>query len=105
MSEALKEMNPKGIMQHMEVFTAYAKGAKVEFKRPGEIEWKEIDDPSFNPNCQYRVKPEPMVVYINVYPENPHHHSRFGSIYTDEATCIIARHKGGKTRKFVEVPD
>jgi hypothetical protein len=36
---------------------AYAEGYDIQY-RGDDAEWVDIECPSFNPNCQYRIKPE-----------------------------------------------
>ena len=45
----------------------------------------------------YRIKPEPMVVWLNVYPYG------LGATYSNEADAIAGRASTGTTRKFIEV--
>jgi hypothetical protein len=46
--------------KHAEVIKAWADGAEIEYRRPGEI-WKTSGPvgPAWNPDSEYRVKPKP----------------------------------------------
>ncbi|MFZ3286576.1 MAG: hypothetical protein WA191_06970 [Telluria sp.] len=43
---------------HAEVIKAWADGAKIEFLKRNGDGWERVNNPSFNTDFQYRVKPE-----------------------------------------------
>ena len=46
--------------KHKDVIIAWANGEEIEFRDPdSSIEWKPIKVPSWFPDTDYRVKPEP----------------------------------------------
>lgn len=52
---------------HAEVIKAWADGTEIEFRTPGCIaHWEIVENPSWNPDKQYRVKPQPVVKYHGI---------------------------------------
>jgi hypothetical protein len=45
---------------HAKLIIAWAKGHEIECLPDCSTEWGETDDPSFIPECSYRIKPGPM---------------------------------------------
>ena len=48
---------------HHDTIIAWAKGAEVQFRRPGEFlnaAWRDIQKPTWMDYCEYRVKPKPQ---------------------------------------------
>tara|TARA_R110000868_G_scaffold73832_2_gene213717 strand:+ start:790 stop:1104 length:315 start_codon:yes stop_codon:yes gene_type:complete len=45
--------------KHYDVIIAYANGAKIQVARGQQGPWNDCYAPNFNPDCLYRVKPEP----------------------------------------------
>lgn len=56
--------------KHAEVIKKWADGAKIQYKPTGTFEWDDIDKPSWFENVQYRVKPNKVKGWINIYPSN-----------------------------------
>jgi len=48
-------------MKHKQydLIVAWANGAKIQVKPHGEISWRDRSNPSWDEDCDYRIKPEP----------------------------------------------
>lgn len=69
--------------QIIEVVTAFKNGKKIEYYVKISRQWKEITDPSWNFNdYKYRVKPEPMELWVNLYADGS------GLGYTKEVSAL-----------------
>ena len=53
------ELTKEQLQKHGEVILAWANGAEVEVKGFTSGEWRGIDRPAFDTQCEYRVKPQP----------------------------------------------
>ena len=53
------ELTKEQLQKHGEVILAWANGAEVEVKGFTSGEWRGIDRPAFDTQCEYRVKPAP----------------------------------------------
>lgn len=51
-------MNPR---PHAELIKAWADGAIIEGRATPKEPWLELDKPTWNPNSEYRVKPQDVV--------------------------------------------
>lgn len=56
--------------KHKDVMKAHATGAAIEMRRLNDGKWVEAI-PSWDINIEYRVKPEPLVLYVNLH-QNGH---------------------------------
>jgi hypothetical protein len=45
--------------KHHDLFIAWAKGAKIQFRQPSLKEWHDTDRPMWDVEMDYRIKPEP----------------------------------------------
>lgn len=69
--------------QIIEVVTAFKNGKKIEFKNPTIGTWWEARHPRWNfYHYDYRVKPEPMELWVNVYDDGS------GMGYTNKASAL-----------------
>lgn len=60
-------MNVKETKKAIEVMQAYVSGKAIQV-RAGISDWKDSHGPHWNWGlCEYRTKPEPVIVYANVY--------------------------------------
>lgn len=41
---------------------ALADGKQIQFLRKDNLSWEDIDDPNFQKDIEYRVKPEPLLI-------------------------------------------
>jgi hypothetical protein len=50
---------------HFELIREWAldTSRKVEFRSPPSVSWKEVEDPSWSEECEYRFKPVPIPDY------------------------------------------
>jgi len=58
--------------KHSEIIKAWADGAEIQMYRPENDSWNYINNPSWFPSIQYRVKPEPkpdIVRYVRAAPD------------------------------------
>ena len=54
--------------QMIEVLTAYKAGKKIEVKGHGGVKWHKTSMSAWDfVECDYRVKPEPKVLWVNEY--------------------------------------
>ena len=56
---------------HHDLIVAWAKGAKIQVKPHGEVYWRDRSYPSWDEDCDYRIKPEPkpdVVLYAMICP-------------------------------------
>ena len=80
------------------VIAAHRDGAAVEARYSLNGEWFLLETPRWTTNgTEYRIKPEPMVVWVNMYP------SHVGGVYSSEAIANAASAPTGVARKFIEV--
>ena len=56
-----KKENKMTPHKHKDIIIAWANGAEIEFLSPNGI-WSKPSTYSFNPNCEYRIKPEPKII-------------------------------------------
>lgn len=86
--------------QMIEVLTAYKAGKKIQYLSHGV--WIDTDGPGwFFHKFDYRVKPEPKVIWVNEYADGS------GMAYLSEEQAKLLRH-GGHTRvavRYVESPE
>jgi hypothetical protein len=90
------------IQEKIAVMQAFAEGKEIEVQNRGGAlrNWRACEKPAWNwPICNYRVKKEPMVVYVNVYP------THCGPAHLEYSEAIKAKnpHSAGVTKKFIEV--
>ena len=52
--------------KHAEVIHAFADGAEIQYQNPCGKVWRDIKEPSFLDNFNYRVKPEPKMAWYRV---------------------------------------
>lgn len=80
------------------VMQAFEDGKEVELE--GSIQWLPANNPNWNwAETNYRVKPEPMVLYVNIYDDGERH------TYKNESHAIKMydhREKGRAAVKFIE---
>ena len=86
------------------VIQADKEGKKLEFRRKkaGNLEsWDTVQSPVWDFNAyDYRVKKEPMVLWVNIYLDGSY------NSYRDENTAkqLVVKSSGVRTVKLVEVP-
>jgi hypothetical protein len=93
------------------IMQAFEDGKPIEMKNASSAQWSTLSmgksaDPIWNwGSCDYRIKQEPKVVYINYYEdyEESEGYSPYGDVYDSEEDAIEGRGDVGKTLKFIEV--
>ena len=64
--------------------------------------WEDAQCPCFDfTRCEYRIKPEPMEIWVNVYPDG----TVGGDMSGTKKMCAMSCAPGGRTVKFREVLD
>lgn len=58
-----KNMNlsKEQLKMHWREILSWADGKQIQYQSEGE-DWDDINDPAFFPDCEYRVKPEPILI-------------------------------------------
>ncbi len=49
---------------HLKEITAFAEGAIIQWYHPVSKEWKDAAQPAFDGSTEYRVKPEPKILWV-----------------------------------------
>ena len=57
----------KFILDNIEVLKAFSEGKAVQYRHDDSDGWQEIDNPSFSPATEYRVKPDPVTISFRRY--------------------------------------
>ena len=59
-------MNRRHAKEFLPIIKAYAEGREIQYKLMHESEdkWEDIEAPIWSPNCQYRIKPEPVEKWL-----------------------------------------
>lgn len=92
-------MNKNNAKDYLPLVQALAEG-KVIQGVDGGGEWEDLREVYFSqPSYQYRIKPEPLVIYATVTSDG----SNLWTASLQENQLIAGRHTDGKVRKFVEV--
>ena len=60
-------MNQEQAIKFLPLITAFAQGKEVQVRTTTNSNWSNTRDPLWHPSQQYRVKPEVVVKYINIY--------------------------------------
>ncbi|MDA3854226.1 MAG: hypothetical protein PF444_08305 [Bacteroidales bacterium] len=96
-------MNKDNAAQYLPLVQALTDGKDIQYRHNGEVEWETISETDFVGKPEnYRVKPEPIVRWVNVYdaPE------RGDLVYFTKELAIKHRlNADARTVKLVEVPD
>jgi len=61
-------MTPERAKELLPIIEAFANGKKVQWRLRKSDTWCNTDDPGFSERFEYRIKPEPRMFWINVYP-------------------------------------
>jgi len=80
-------MNQEQAVKLLPLITALAEGKLIQGRATTNSNWTDTRDPLWHPSQQYRVKPEVVVKYINIYED--------GSRYTHVTLSDAIK---GKTR-------
>ena len=80
-------MNQEQAIKFLPLITAFAQGKEVQVRTTTNSNWSNTRDPLWHPSQQYRVKPEVVVKYINIYEDG----SRYTHVTLSDAVA-------GKTR-------
>ena len=59
-----KNMNlsKEQLKMHWKEIQAWADGKQIQYRIDDDCEWEDINEPAFFPDCEYRVKPEPILI-------------------------------------------
>ena len=70
--------------KHAEFIHAWAEGVEIQFKTPDSSEWHDLETsyPNWTDKNEYRIKPEPLVLYVNEYPD------RFGHPFLSKENAV-----------------
>ena len=85
----------KTLEEKIEVMKAALDGKEIEYKEPDEKYWKVMESPEFDSwhSGDYRVKPELLEFWVNVY-----YGGHVPSMaYTDKATAMSAANAANPT--------
>jgi len=86
--------------QMIEVLTAYKAGKKVQVKLMQG--WADVDDPKWSFDVDdYRVKPEPKVLWVNEYKNG----SGYGHTTRENAEGVARESHTRIAVRYVEMPD
>jgi len=90
----------KMLLRQIMVMEAYEDGAKIEHTvQHQNLPWLNINKPSWDwTRYEYRVKPEPLTFWVNVYPDGTH-----GATWCSKQEAIRAETKSTRTVKMQEV--
>jgi hypothetical protein len=82
----------------IEVVAAHANGESIQL-RYQRGPWEDVrGTPSWNfGEFDYRIKPQPLIMYINIYPDN------IGYAHFTKDEAKESRGTDGVTKKFIEV--
>lgn len=72
--------------KHAAVIHAFADGAEIQGRFDSYSQWGDMDNPSFLPDWQYRVKPAPVTVAVECWAVILNH-GLGGCIYKTEASA------------------
>ena len=53
--------------KHYDCIIAWAEGKKIEYKWDYKSRWYDTDRPIWNEDVHYRIKPEPVTLWVNEY--------------------------------------
>ncbi len=86
------------------IIKAFSEGKTIQCRRDYVINdtWEDLDDPCFDATFKYRIKPEPRVIWVNVYESDP---NDFSFVHNSEETAKGQKGVGMgpyKTIKFIE---
>jgi len=60
-------MTPERAQKLLPIIRAYAEGKTIQIQYPNSEEWKNISEPDWVCGCEYRIAPEPKIIYVNRY--------------------------------------
>jgi len=94
----------KMLLRQIMVMEAYEDGAKIEHTvQHQNLPWLNINKPSWDwTRYEYRVKPEPLTLWVNVYSAG-----NYGSAFSSEEDAIeaLGGYTRGRTVKMQEVTE
>ena len=99
-------MTPKRARELKEVYLAFCDGKIIQYKPPATLcEWKDIYSPdvSFAGPGSYRVKPEPMTIWVNVYSHRVYQEGWPDEVCRTREGAEAICGKDGITKEFREV--
>lgn len=88
--------------QMIEVLTAYKAGKKIEVKGHDGVKWHNTPKPAWDfVECDYRVKPEPKVLWVNEYKNG----SGYGHTTRENAEGVARESHTRIAVRYVEMPE
>jgi len=60
-------MTPEQAKKLLPVIQAFAEGKKVQWRPSARSLWSTVNTPSFHPDHEWRVEPEKIVKWVNIY--------------------------------------
>ncbi len=90
----------KTIQEQIAIMQAFADGKTIEYRNALE-RWEPIKDPLWNwTNFDYRIKPEPKVIWVNEYPSGRCH-----VCHETKIDAVHAQHAGAVAVHYIESPE
>jgi hypothetical protein len=79
------------------VIEAYANGEIIEYGSAGFNRWTEVEFATFDEKFDYRIKPKPLELWLNVYP------NRVTGVHPSQESAYQNCLPGGRTVHMREV--
>jgi hypothetical protein len=91
-------MNTQQAAELWPIIKAFSEGKAVQARIHATDPWDNPTHPNFDPTLQWRIKPEPRVIWVNQYEYN------HPSVHDSEQKAIDEKRgvPGVKTIKFIE---
>ena len=55
-------LSKEQLKMHRKEIQAWADGKQIQYRIDDDCEWKDENDPAFFTDCEYRVKPNPVLI-------------------------------------------
>lgn len=55
-------LSKEQLKMHWKEIQAWADGKQIQYRTDDDCEWEDIKDPAFYTDCEYRVKPDPLLI-------------------------------------------
>jgi len=66
LSEEIR-MTPERAKELLPIIQAYAEGKTIQYRANINVGWRDAGGPRWDDDFEYRIKPEPKVIYVNEY--------------------------------------
>lgn len=99
-------MNREQAEKFVPIFQAFAEGKTIQWFDVFCEKWIDLASPNFfGRPSDYRIKPEPMVVYVNVYSDGSGTHLAYDSLESAERAETHTKNITRRAVKFIEAED